>query len=170
MDCSPPGSSVHGILQAWMLEWVAMPSSRGSSQPRDQTQVSHIAGGFFTIWATREALEKGFRIITHRKNLEKHALYLMSALFPTPQHTRSHCPSMQADCLLPSRWVIHKGTDMSFPDGMLRAGYRYLHNYGEVGESSQITRKNTFRYLKHRYCKYIVSFFITISLVFAMFW
>ena len=110
------------------------------------------------------------RIITHRKNLEKHALYLMSALFPTPQHTRSHCPSMQADCLLPSRWVILKGTDMSFPDGMLRAGYRYLHNYGEVGESSQITRKNTFRYLKHRYCKYIVSFFITISLVFAMFW
>ena len=44
-----------GILQAKILEWVAMPSSRGSSQPRDQTQVSHIAGGFFTIWATREA-------------------------------------------------------------------------------------------------------------------
>ena len=39
MDCSPPGSSVHGILQARMLEWVALPSSRGSSQPRDQTQV-----------------------------------------------------------------------------------------------------------------------------------
>ena len=43
-----------GILQARILEWVAMPSSRGSSQPRDQTQVSHIAGGFFTIWATKE--------------------------------------------------------------------------------------------------------------------
>ena len=43
------------ILQARILEWVAMPSSRGSSQPRDQTQVSHIAGGFFTVWATREA-------------------------------------------------------------------------------------------------------------------
>ena len=40
MDCSPPGSSVHGILQARILEWVAMPSSRGSSQPRDQTCVS----------------------------------------------------------------------------------------------------------------------------------
>ena len=49
MDCSPPGSSVHGILQARILEWVAMLSSRGSSQPRDQTQVSRIAGGFFTI-------------------------------------------------------------------------------------------------------------------------
>ena len=49
MDGSPPGSSVHGILQARILEWVAMPSSRGSSQPRDQTQVSCTAGRFFTI-------------------------------------------------------------------------------------------------------------------------
>ena len=43
-----------GILQARIVEWVAMPSSRGSSQPRDWTQVSCIAGGFFTSWATRE--------------------------------------------------------------------------------------------------------------------
>ena len=47
MDCSPPSSSVHGIFQASILEWVAMPSSRGSSQPRDQTQVSCITGRFF---------------------------------------------------------------------------------------------------------------------------
>ena len=53
--CSPPGSSVHGILQATILEWVAIPFSRGSSQLRDQIQVSWIAGGFFTIWATRKA-------------------------------------------------------------------------------------------------------------------
>ena len=46
---------VHGNLQAWILEWVAFPLSRESSQPSDQTQVFHIAGGFFTIWATREA-------------------------------------------------------------------------------------------------------------------
>ena len=45
-----------GILQAKILEWVAMPFSRGSSQPRDQTQVSYIAGRVFNIWATREAL------------------------------------------------------------------------------------------------------------------
>ena len=45
------------ILQARILEWVTMPSSRGSSQPRDWTQVSRIAGGFFTVWATREAQE-----------------------------------------------------------------------------------------------------------------
>ena len=47
-DCSPPGSSVHGILQARTLEWVAISFSRGSSRPRDRTQVSCIAGGFFT--------------------------------------------------------------------------------------------------------------------------
>ena len=55
MDCSLPGSSVHGILQARILEWVAIPFSRGSSQPSDQTQVSSVVGGFLTIWATREA-------------------------------------------------------------------------------------------------------------------
>ena len=55
MDCTPPGSSVHGILQARLLEWVAILFSSGSSWPRDWTQVSPIAGRFFTIWATREA-------------------------------------------------------------------------------------------------------------------
>ena len=55
MDFNLPGSSVHGILQARILEWRAIPFSRGSSQPRDQTQVSCVGGGFFTIWATREA-------------------------------------------------------------------------------------------------------------------
>ena len=52
IDCSPPGSSVRGILQARILGWVATPCSRGSSWPRDWTQVSSIAGGFFTVWAT----------------------------------------------------------------------------------------------------------------------
>ena len=59
MDCSPPGSSVQGILQARILEWVATPFSRGSSWPRDWTEVSGIAGRFFTIWATWEAPIKG---------------------------------------------------------------------------------------------------------------
>ena len=53
--CSPPGSSVHGILQARILKWVAIPFSRGSSWPMDWTRVSCIAGRFFTIWATKEA-------------------------------------------------------------------------------------------------------------------
>ena len=46
-----PFATVHGILQTRILEWVAFPFSRASSQPRDQTQVSHIAGGFFINWA-----------------------------------------------------------------------------------------------------------------------
>ena len=54
-DCSPPGSSVHGILQVRILEWAAIPFSRGSSQPRDRTQVFCITGRFFTVWVTREA-------------------------------------------------------------------------------------------------------------------
>ena len=49
LDCSPPGFSVHGILQTKILEWVAIPFSRGSSRSRDQTQVSHIVGRFFTF-------------------------------------------------------------------------------------------------------------------------
>ena len=49
LDCSPQGSSVHGILRARILEWIAILFSRGSSRPRDQTQVSCIAGGFFTV-------------------------------------------------------------------------------------------------------------------------
>ena len=52
---SLPGSSVHGILQARTLEWVAVPFSRVSSPPRDQTHVPWIAGRFFTVWNTRKA-------------------------------------------------------------------------------------------------------------------
>ena len=55
MDLSPPGSSVHGIFQAGILEWVAISFSRGTSWPRDRTWVSYTAGRFFTIWAPREA-------------------------------------------------------------------------------------------------------------------
>ena len=53
MDYSPPGSSLHGILQARILEWVAISFSRGSSRPRDRTQVSCIAGKCFTVWASK---------------------------------------------------------------------------------------------------------------------
>ena len=55
MDCSLPNSSVHRVLHARILEWVAIPFSRGSLRLRDWTCVSCIAGGFFTIWTTREA-------------------------------------------------------------------------------------------------------------------
>ena len=54
-DCSLPGSSVHGIFQARILEWVAVSFSRGSTQPKDWTRVSRIGGRRFNLWATREA-------------------------------------------------------------------------------------------------------------------
>ena len=57
MDCSLPGSSVHGIFQAIVLEWIAISFSRVSSQPKDRTQVSCIVDRHFTIWATREVLQ-----------------------------------------------------------------------------------------------------------------
>ena len=59
MDCSPPGSCVHGILQARVLEWVAISFSRGSSPPRDRYWVSCIAGRVFTIWFTEEQIYWG---------------------------------------------------------------------------------------------------------------
>ena len=56
MDCSPAGSSVHGILQARILEWVAISFSRGSSQPRDRTRISCIEGRCFNLWPTLSLL------------------------------------------------------------------------------------------------------------------
>ena len=73
VDCSPPGSPVHGILQARVLEWVAISFSRGSSQPRDQTQVSCIAGRCFNLWATREAQE-GLKLFSF--SLHKYGILL----------------------------------------------------------------------------------------------
>ena len=58
MDCSLPGSSVHGIFQAIVLEWIAISFSRRSSQPRDRTRVSRIVDRCFTVWATREVKNK----------------------------------------------------------------------------------------------------------------
>ena len=67
MNCSPPGSSVHGILQARILKWVAVPFSRGSSWPRDRNWVSYTAGRFFTLWIMiiSKDLEKAFDKIQH---------------------------------------------------------------------------------------------------------
>ena len=79
MDCSLPGSSIHGIFQARVLEWVAISFSRGSSRPRDRTQVSHIVGRCFTNWATREAL----------LSLEREAL--MSYMTGTSSFSSQNC-------------------------------------------------------------------------------
>ena len=83
MDCSPPGSSVHGIHQARILDWVAVPFSKGFLQLWCRTQVSHIAGGFFTSWATREAQEY----------TGVGSLFLLQGIFPTQELNQSllHC-------------------------------------------------------------------------------
>ena len=77
-----------GILQARIQEWVAMPSSRGSSQTQDQTQVSHIAGTFFTIWATREP-----------KNTGVGNLSLLQGIFPNQESNWG---------LLHCRWILYQ--------------------------------------------------------------
>ena len=63
MDCSLSGFSVHGIFQARVLEWGAISFSKRSSRPKDQTQVSHIVGRCFTVWATREVTYQIWDII-----------------------------------------------------------------------------------------------------------
>ena len=67
MDCSPPGSSVQGILQARILKWVDIPFSGGSSLPRDRTLVSCIVYRFFTVWATMESSQTAIFLI---KNIQ----------------------------------------------------------------------------------------------------
>ena len=63
--CDPMDYTVHGILQARILEWVAIPFSRGSSQPRDQTQVSCIAGGYFYQLSHKGSPEINYNIYDH---------------------------------------------------------------------------------------------------------
>ena len=67
--CDPMDYTVHGIVQARILEWLAFPFSRGSSKPRDQTQVSHIAGGFFTSLTKSEAQEIWRRWLIRRRGV-----------------------------------------------------------------------------------------------------
>ena len=83
VGCSPPGSSVHGIFQAWILEWVAISFSSWSSRPRDRTHVSRIVGRRFTLWATREAhARRPFDFL--RLSLKSSFTILVSLLFFTP--------------------------------------------------------------------------------------
>ena len=100
--CDPMDYTVHGILQARILEWVAFPFFRGSSQPRDPSQVSHIAGGFFTSWATREALIQVFSSVQLSPSVVSDSLRpheLPHARPPCPSPTlevySNSCPSSQ---------------------------------------------------------------------------
>ena len=99
---SPPGSSVHGIFQARILEWVAISFSRGTSRPRDQTWLSCSAGTLFTIWLTKEAPKK----IWLKK--EEQVIKRWPEL----------APSFPLNCLVNTRWTkqllkqgLHSGGD-----------------------------------------------------------
>ena len=102
--CNPMDYTVHRILQARILEWVAFPFSRGSSQPRDQTQVSYIAGRFITSWATREVqshLRSPFNhhvTITHT-GLNKCNRLSQFALKRSFNQCSLYCPYCQNTCL-----------------------------------------------------------------------
>ena len=89
MDCSPSGSSVHGISQARILEWVAISSSRGSSWARDRTLVSSVAGRFFTVWATREA---PWQLQSHIITRTRLCLYWSIFLHPLGSHPHLQNP------------------------------------------------------------------------------
>ena len=83
MDYSITGSSVHGISQTRILEWDAMPSSRDKAQPRDRTQVSCIAGGLFTSWATRKAQENQETFLILKETPRKEdGSYKFKTIFP----------------------------------------------------------------------------------------
>ena len=95
MDCSPPVSSVHGILQARMLEWVVISFSRGSSQPRDWTHVSCIAGKFFTAWAVGEALSTNMCPINILLNVDYDANFVRSCMYSPLVPSQGHGISIE---------------------------------------------------------------------------
>ena len=116
MDCSPPGSSVHGILQARIPEWVAMISSRVSSQPRDQTKVSRVAGRFFTVWAGKpmntavgslSLLQGIFPIQELNQSLLhfRQILYELTRDIPPPQYSPGNglCAQLASSCHFTSK-------------------------------------------------------------------
>ena len=87
MDCSHPGSSVYRIVQARILQWVAISFSRVSSWPREWTQVSCIAGRFFTVWATKSQMEEMRREKYGEMSLSIHALSEPTTLPKSPPLT-----------------------------------------------------------------------------------
>ena len=112
MDCTLPGSSVHGIFQARVLKWAAISFSRGTSRPRDQTQVSCIVGRRFTVWATREAQPETkstsstlqvdslpFEPPGKPKNTGVGSLFLIQGIFPTQGLNQA---------LLHCRWILYQ--------------------------------------------------------------
>ena len=175
MDCRLPGSSVCGILQASVLEWVAISFSRGSSWPRDRTRVSHIVGRHFTFWATREA--------TKPLILRPHALKESSYLSFIPSyHVFTHSLRAVWRKMWPHRmwwWIQGQGNWNYQSTMLLRAGYLrglffmatthtiYLfvnfntkkkkrvesthRDYCHIGKSQKLSRQNNLRCIQRHF-------------------
>ena len=152
MDCSLPGSFVHGILQARILEWVAVPLSTGSSRPRDWTWVSHPVSRFFTSWATREAFLGNLSLtsVVLKTRVECHCS-LMHTLgkhmgcFP---HWITKTTFIQGYCVPPEKamaphsstlawkipWMEEPGRLQSM--GSPRVGYDWATSFSRIGEGN----------------------------------
>ena len=98
MDCSPPGSLVRGISQAWILEWVAISFSRGSSWPRDGTWVSRIVGRCFTVWTTREVHQNHRRVVVSFKRMSVEIFYRWNLLPRSQLSNYMHSWRQEAIC------------------------------------------------------------------------
>ena len=113
IDCSPPGSSVHGISQARILEWVVIPSSKGSSQPRDRTHYYHTGRQILYHWATRETLRV---TVLHLKGIPSlHAMHEHLSKLPdaSDEAVTGH---------LPNGPLPHLGSTEPHPGGQVLAG------------------------------------------------
>ena len=124
MDCSQPGSSVHGIFQAIVLKWIATSFSRGSSQPRDWTLVSHIVDRCFTVWATREVLTHC--ITSPKSNCSKKQLLWLPSLQVYVKKKKKKLAIIFYTLLSQTFFPGIPATVTKFPDSILPSSQSFL--------------------------------------------
>ena len=158
MDCSQPGSSVHGILQARILEWVAIPFFKGSFQPRDWIQVSCAAGRFFTIWATREALsftvsQSSLKLMSIEPEMPSSYLTLCR---PFSYGSRKNIQITLTTAQLPWPWMLHwilaHETRISASGIARNRGNEMCNHHGRNGSSMISTTQVKVFYWKTDLC------------------
>ena len=143
MDCSPPGSSVHGILQARILEWISF--SRGSSWPRNWTQVSGIAERFFTNWAMREAQEEHGDGISSVQSLSR--VWLFATPWTTARQASlsisnswSPLKPMSIESVMPSTCLILRRPFSSCPQSFPASGsFQMSQLFASGGQSIAVS-------------------------------
>ena len=122
MDCSLTDSSVHGILQARILEWVAIAFSRGSSQPKDWTWISCTAGSLFTFWVTREAHTKWSKVKKKERQIPYDIIYMWNLKYNTNEliyETETDSQTQKTDV-----WLLKGGMDWEFGISRCKLLYR----------------------------------------------